>query len=54
MNGYWRANIDGAEVAKGDSPDEAHASAVSKGHDPNAIVLEYVYEAARVGLSFIQ
>ena len=53
MEGYWRASVDGIEVARGPSPEDAHAAATALGHDGNLVVLEYVYESARVGVSGI-
>ena len=54
MQGYWKASIDGIEVARGTTPEEAQSNAVSLGHDANAVVLEFAYDTGRIGLSQIQ
>jgi len=47
MQGYWKASVNGQEVARGTTPEEAHNDAVSAGYDPNEIIIEFWYDQPR-------
>jgi len=47
MQGYWKASVEGVEVARGPTPEDAQFGAEALGYDPNLVVLEYCYDDPR-------
>jgi len=47
MYGYWRATVQGREVARGNTLLEALEAAGAMGYASEEIIVEFVYESAR-------